>query len=232
MNICICDDDILLAVKLKKMIEQAASDLKIKVEVYMAEKGEDMLEYAAKTDAVFLDIDLPEKSGFEIGKILKEKNPDIIIVMESGHNEMMRESIHLGVKDFLTKPYTEEDVKTSMKIIQDKLALERKVTVYEKRNEYIIRQKDIYKIEAYNGYVYIYVKNKIFRKDVSLKKMTDELDARFFFQTDRKTVVNLSHTDSYDKGSIVVNGEEMKISRDRKKAFEKMWMEYDLKYKK
>ena len=55
---------------------------------------------------VLLDINLPQKSGFEICKQLKEKNLCPVIILTS--RTQIEDEIHglkLGADDFLTKPY-------------------------------------------------------------------------------------------------------------------------------
>ena len=77
----------------------------------------------------------------------------------------------------------------------------------------------------------IYAGDKIFRKEVSLKKMLEELEAGLFFQIDRKTIVSFAAVKNYEKGFFYIGREKIKVARDRKKLFEKAYIEYDLRYK-
>lgn len=45
--------------------------------------GETLLEEPEMADLVFLDVEMPEKSGIEIGKCIKEKNPYALIFIVS-----------------------------------------------------------------------------------------------------------------------------------------------------
>lgn len=231
MKVCICDDDLLVAQDLKEIIESIASKDNIEITVNIVTSGDKLMEYATELDAVFLDIEMPERNGIEIGKSVREKNPEIIIIMATCHSEKIRESIHIGVKDFITKPYKTEDVKLSLDIIKKNTIGKRELQVYNHRNKYVIKEKDIEKITAYNGYVCICTKDNVFRKESSLKKLLDELEEDLFFQTDRKTIVSFAAIKKYEKGIIYINREELKVARDRKKSFERAYIEYDLNHK-
>lgn len=228
MNICICDDELPVAENLKEVIESIASEKGMEINIKTVTSGKELLESTDDDDAVFLDIEMPNEDGIEIGRSLMEKNSDIIIIMATGHSEKIRESIHIGVKDFITKPYKEEDVRISLDIIKKKTIGKRQLQVYNSRNLYTIMEKDIEKITAYNGYVCIQALDNVFRKETSLKNMMNELDLSLFFQTDRKTVISFLAVTGYEKGIIDLNGEKIKVARDRKKSFEKSYMEYDL----
>ena len=61
-------------------------------------------------DIVFLDIGLPDMSGFEVLQRLKSCNPDVYVVMLSGMNtqEYFKKSRQLGAAGFLAKPYNRD----------------------------------------------------------------------------------------------------------------------------
>ncbi len=73
-----------------------------------AEKGEDALKIIDenKIDLIFLNIEMPDISGFEILKIVKGKY-DIPVVFLTGHKnvEIIQEVTELDVEDYLTKPF-------------------------------------------------------------------------------------------------------------------------------
>lgn len=231
MKVCICDDDLLVAQDLKEIIEITASKGNVDINVNIVTSGDELMEYAMEIDAVFLDIEMPGKNGLDIGKAILEINPEIIIIMATAHSEKVRDSIHIGVKDFITKPYKTEDVKISLDIIKKKTIGQKELQVYFNRNKCTIKERDIKKISAYNGYVCIYAGDNIFRKEISLRKMLEELEEGLFFQIDRKTIVSFASVKNYEKGIFYIDREKMKVARDRKKSFEMAYIEYDLNYR-
>ncbi|HYK73903.1 MAG TPA: response regulator [Pseudoneobacillus sp.] len=62
-----------------------------------------------KPDLVTMDITMPEKSGIEAVKEIKEQFPNARIIMCSamGQQKMVVEAIEAGAKDFIVKPFDE-----------------------------------------------------------------------------------------------------------------------------
>lgn len=111
-----------------------------------ASSGERLLTLleTQEVDVVILDISLPEKSGIEIAEILKNKYPDIKVIIFTAHTteEFIFESIRSGAKGFLTKESSKPEIVNSI------------IEVYEGKNflsgtisntlliDYIEKEKD------------------------------------------------------------------------------------------
>jgi len=76
--------------------------------------GKDAVERmkANKYDFAFLDFYMPELTGVEVVKIVKENGLKCVIVMITGHPEMDEFFAKtLGVDEYLEKPFTLDNVK-------------------------------------------------------------------------------------------------------------------------
>ncbi len=73
-----------------------------------AKSGEEALKKIneASYDAIFLDLAMPGMDGIETLKSLLEKNPDLQVILLTGHATIDKsvEAVKLGAKDFLEKP--------------------------------------------------------------------------------------------------------------------------------
>ncbi len=100
--------------------------------VLSCSSGEDAVTVAGeqRPDLVFLDIWLPEMDGIETLSRLREINPDIPVIMISGHGniELAVKATKRGAYEFLEKPLSLEKV-----VIVAKRALERKRLEEENR---------------------------------------------------------------------------------------------------
>ena len=78
-------------------------------EVTTALSGEEGLKIAEKQkfDLIFLDLKLPKISGLETLRRLKQKSSSTEVIMITGHGEIKSaiESIKLGARDYITKPF-------------------------------------------------------------------------------------------------------------------------------
>jgi two-component system chemotaxis response regulator CheY len=67
---------------------------------------------ALQPDLVTMDITMKEKDGLEAAREILAKHPDarIIMVTALGQEKMLLDSIALGVRDFVVKPFTAERI--------------------------------------------------------------------------------------------------------------------------
>lgn len=109
------------------------------MEVTTASSAREGLEKVAAEsfDAVILDLAMPEMDGIETLKILKEKNPDLQVILLTGHATIKQgiEAMKLGALDLLEKP---ADINTLTEKI--KTAQAKKMLIVEKKNEEMIRK--------------------------------------------------------------------------------------------
>lgn len=87
-------------------------------------------------DAVVLDLQMPEMDGLETLKVMKEKNPDLQVILLTGHATVEKgiEAMKLGAMDLLEKP---ADLATIVERI--KRAKAEKIILVEKKSEERIR---------------------------------------------------------------------------------------------
>ncbi|MEJ5347291.1 MAG: response regulator [Desulfosoma sp.] len=87
-------------------------------------------------DAVILDLQMPEMNGIEALKVMKSKNPDIQVIVLTGHATVQKgiEAMKLGASDVLEKP-------ADVKVLADKIrkAHVEKMVLVEKKTEEKIR---------------------------------------------------------------------------------------------
>lgn len=106
---------------------------------FSAENGKNafMLLEQEKPDLVLLDVKLGEENGIEILKKIKKLNPQIEVIMISGHGtiEIAVEATKAGAYDFLEKPLSLERVRLVVKRALQKRRLEEKISELRMRTE-------------------------------------------------------------------------------------------------
>ncbi len=92
---------------------------------------------AGNFDAVILDLMMPEMDGIEALKLLKEKNPDLAVILLTGHATIKQgiEAMKLGALDLLEKP-------ADLNALTEKIhaAQAQKMLIIEKKNEEMINK--------------------------------------------------------------------------------------------
>ena len=88
-------------------------------------------------DAVTLDLAMPEMNGIEVLKILKEKNPDLEVILLTGHATVKDgiEAMKLGALDLLEKPADINALTEKIRAAQAK-----KMVIVEKKSEEMVKK--------------------------------------------------------------------------------------------
>ncbi len=81
-----------------------------------------------KPDILITDIKMPFMDGLELSSAIKKIQPWIKIIILSGHDEFdyAKKAISIGIEDYLLKPFTSDDVITSLNKVAKQIDKERK----------------------------------------------------------------------------------------------------------
>ena len=74
-------------------------------------------------DIVVLDINMPEMNGLEAFKQITKFYPDIgcIIISAEKDSETLRETMSLGIRDYLFKPFTVDEMEQAMEKVSERV---------------------------------------------------------------------------------------------------------------
>ncbi|MCF8127897.1 MAG: response regulator [Deltaproteobacteria bacterium] len=81
----------------------------------------------SRYDLALLDIKLPDMDGMEILKILREKRPEVCVIVMTGYSTMSNavQAMKLGAADYLSKPFTDDELIKAIEKIFSKTSLNR-----------------------------------------------------------------------------------------------------------
>lgn len=109
MNLLIADDENLELKVLEKTIKKFFLN---ELEIFMASNGKQAAQISDETEIniALLDIEMPGMNGIELAKLLREKNPDCIIIFITAYDrfDYAIEAMHIKAFDYLLKPWKEE----------------------------------------------------------------------------------------------------------------------------
>lgn len=191
-------------------------------------------------DLVFLDIEMPQYSGFEIVKFFKEINFQIIFV--TAYDQYAIKAFEVSAVDYLLKPIDIARLKLSIeRVRQRKNVLQqaerlnllndtlqqkqiKNIIVSDKGNQNIISIDSIIAIEAQESYCLIHTKAKKHTASKNLKHFETLLEnLPQFIRVHKSWLINKEHLLNYSKSelSIQLNGNIIaKLSKYKKGEFE------------
>ncbi len=229
MRAIIIDDERLARKELKSLLKDY-HEIEIIDECASPEEALKSIE-KHNPDLLFLDIQMPEKTGFDLLQEL-DKSPKVVFV--TAFDEYAVKAFEVNALDYLMKPVDPERLKETMaKLLSediedeelydvpDRGILSSNDQVFIKDGEkcWFIHLKDVRMFESEGNYVRIYFDT--FKPLVlkSLNGLEERLDQRLFFRANRKYIINLkwvSHIENWFNGGLQVvlkDGEKVEISR-------------------
>jgi len=122
VHILISEDERLNFILLKKLLERSYQD---KVIINHAINGKQAVDICDETvDLVLMDIEMPIMNGFEASEILKEKYPNIPIIIQTAHCSQAHKdrANAIGCNAFLSKPIIRKDFENLLNEFVPKVA--------------------------------------------------------------------------------------------------------------
>lgn len=185
-------------------------------------------------DLVFLDIEMPEASGFELFNKVNKDSFEVVFV--TAYSQFLEKSVNeIGCFGYLQKPLEREKLLKIFERYQEKNIQKKYLklanTLQNKRT--LIKLEDVTFCKADDNYCEIYLKNDKTKHILSrtLGDLEKKLPQQFFQRVHRSFIVNMNHVSHFekDKNLLVINqnGEEIQkipVSATYKEAIRKMFL--------
>jgi two-component system, LytTR family, response regulator len=214
----IIDDEIHSVERLSLLLEAHCPEVYLKNAFAQPTEGLHAI-HTLKPDLVFLDVQMPDMSGFEL--LSKVKNFDFHLIFITGYDQYAIQAIRVGALDYLTKPIDAEELKNAvqkaLKRTQEIMTKQQVELVLQRLNSYkvefakvalptkegfeMIDSRNIIYCEGEGAYSWVYFKDRD-RKLVSqnLTYMENLLGEFNFIRVHKSYLVNMSEVLSYTKG--------------------------------
>lgn len=196
----------------------SATNHKEEIEVDSFFSAEDYFLAAKDYELVITDIELPGISGLELGRKVRQINPEVYLVFLTAYSEFASESYIIEAYQYILK----KDMQERLPALVDKVAARIKKENSEffwtgnNRDLKKIYYKEIIYIKKIKGSKYAeYVTcDGIYTARQSLNQVFEKINNNGFILADRAHVVNVNHVKRLRGNTIYMdNGEEIEVSR-------------------
>jgi two-component system, LytTR family, response regulator len=203
-----------------------------------------------KPQLVFLDVNMPEKTGFDLLNELGAINFEIIFV--TAHHDYMMQAFRFSAVDYLLKPVEDnllaEAVKRAAKKIEEKSgetnmetllynlknkegAQKMKLCIPSQKGFQVVKLAEIIYCEASSNYTnFHFTGQPLICASKPIHEYESLLDDCGFVRIHKSFVVNLEHVKEYIRGEggtvILSNGHDIEVSRRKKEIFMQRMKEF------
>lgn len=227
---------------LKKMLELHCPQVHIAATCANATVAKQQIELI-QPDVIFLDIQMPGKSGLELLMELPPRNFEVIFV--TAHNEYMLQALQYSAADYLLKPVDEDRLMEAVHRVEKRLESGKKEDLTEAllhnlhkagnpaqmrlclptlKGFIVLKLDEIIYCEAERSYTIFHLEGK---KTVTVSRPLIDYDNLLkdtpFLRIHKSFLVNLHHVKEYQKGEggliILSDNTEIEVSRRKKEEF-------------
>lgn len=237
MRALIIDDERLARKELMKLLEEHPS-IEIVGEAMNADEAYNMI-YELNPDLLFLDIQMPDKSGFQLLEML-DTVP--LVVFTTAYDEFALKAFEVNALDYLLKPIQPERLSETIGKLAEKersksvgvrggdkkLGLNDQVFVKDGDRCWFVSLTNVRLFESDGNYIKVYFDSNRPMIHKSLNALDEKLDERAFFRASRKHIINLSWVEGIEpwfNGGLMVRlrgGDKVEVSRRQAAKFKDM----------
>jgi len=238
-KVVIIDDERLARNELKKLLQDFPS-IEITGEASNADEGIKKID-ELNPDLIFLDIQMPGKTGFDM---LTELDRAPRVIFTTAYDEFALKAFEVNALDYLMKPVEPkrladailklkqaEEKEQAAKAVMSRLSLSENDQVFVKDGErcWFVKLSEVRLFESVGNYAKVFFGTNKPLILKSLNALEERLDDRIFFRANRKHIVNLrmiEKVEPYFNGGLLLDlkgGEKIEVSRRQAVKFkEKM----------
>ena len=234
MKTIIIDDNESAQESLEELIQTYCPQLTLAGKAFNIQEGQKLIEQVSPA-LVFLDVEMPTGTGFE----LLQQLPEIYfkVIFTTAHEKYALKAIKFSALDYLLKPIDAEELveavsKTQQDTQQNEFELkmetlfqnlannqtDQKMMLRDKYGFQITSVKDIIRLEADRNYTHFFIKDqKPLLISKSLKDYEKLLPPEQFFRCHKSHIVNLNYLLRYDRREddilIFQDGSKVPVAR-------------------
>ena len=230
------DDERLARSELKRMLGEFP-DIEIIGEAANATEGIEKIE-TLNPDLIFLDIQMPGKTGFDMLTEL-DKAPHVIFV--TAYDEYALKAFEVNALDYLMKPVEPKRLADAILKVKQKdeeellsynnrgiLSEHDQVFVKDGERCWFVKLSEVRLFESVGNYAKVFFGTNTPLILKSLNALEERLDDKVFFRANRKHIINLRMIDkieTYFNGGLLldlIGGEKIEVSRRQAVKFKEM----------
>lgn len=206
VSIAVCDDDREYINDVERHISQYFAENGLSYSLFTTQNGNELVESDTEFDIAFLDIEMPQIDGINLGKQLLKKNPDIVLIYITAYNHYLDEAMDLGVARFFDKPINSDRFYKGLeKAITRVDNTEIKFYLKDKsQGVAAVRSRDIIFVEIKSRKVKVITRNGEYESHDNIKTWRQKLNKSYFIIPHNSFIVNTNYITYYSKDRITL----------------------------
>ena len=201
-----------------------------------------------KPDLVFLDIQMPRITGFELLELLDEPP---IVIFATAYDQFALKAFEKNAADYLLKPYSKERFRQAIEKVRQRIASKatnselsvekniaqevreqsetlQRIPVKVRNKVHVIPTESILYIEAEGDYVFLHTPEGRFLKEATMKHLESHLPPERFIRIHRSAIVHVDAIKGLEQTTpdvwhvVLKNGLTVRASTEGRRVLKKV----------
>lgn len=222
IHIALVEDDLQDRERLKRCLKKYEEEKQVRFEISEFSDGEDIIEnYTASYDLILMDIEMAFMNGMRAAQRIREMDPKVGIIFITNMPQYAIQGYKVNALDYVLKPISWFSFSESMSKAIRCLSVPEKtyITIASKGGRIRVDVSSICYVEVLDHDLIYHMTDGILQTKGTLRDAAAQLDEKQFFACNRCYLVNLDYVDGYQDNCVLINRQQLAISRGRKKNF-------------
>ena len=236
-KLAVCDDQQCFIDEIKVFLKAYLSESKNKVIVSEYHSGEELLEDIEKNgldkDILFLDVEMPGKTGIAVAEDIRKNYPDTVICFITSHEDFARIAFDVEALGYLMKPVEYQKLRDLMKRCTTQVQYQRNareaerqyIEIKVRRGTAILDVEEILYVEKRKNQCVFHMEDGEVLSYMTLKQARQLLDDTVFCTVHQGYIVNFHHIKEVKSNSVCLGkNREVPVSRRNQEILRKLHM--------
>ena len=228
MHIAVIEDNAAEAVALKEQVLRIAEDAFTVSAIDLYTSAAQFLNAERYYDLLLIDCLLPDISGVELAKTIRQTNQTTAFIFTTAYMEYAAEGYEADALRYLLKPISDEKLREALisaaKSAEPEQMIELTGTL---RYASYVKKTSILYVEYVGRKVIVRMKEDSVESNKPMKTFENELGVDYFFRTSQRFLVNFKYiTEKKDNLLVMQNGEHVIISRRKLMPFNQAYIQF------
>lgn len=229
IQVAIVEDDASAMAKIRECLGYVTSESAIEFDIHEFSSGFSFVgQYVPGYDIVFMDIEMPGMNGMDTARALRKMDTNVVLIFVTNMVQYAISGYEVEALDFVLKPINKYSfaLKVKRAVARTTKHTDDYITIKTDGGLHRERITAVKYLEMDGHYVIYHTTSGNYAEYSTLKDAEAKINRPHFVRCNRSFLVNLRYVKSVQKDVILVDGDELIISRPQRKAFLEALTEY------